>query len=499
MYKRPVIECRSTSGKVDVDIIPLFQKPAKGDKNVVIPPKGPYFNLVDKLKRSGAVTGEPKTTLFVRFSGKGQADSVLFSGIGPSGELVEERTRIAGAVVFTKLSSEKSRSATVSLEALGGDMKLAQAFTEGFLLASYRFDKHRSQKKDDHGPHKLVFTAKRKETVKELATALAKSEAAQDAVTITRDWSNEPSNYGTPIYYAEEAQKIAKAHGLTCKILGPKDFEHEKMGMFIGVGQGSKREGRIVVVEYHPKGHEKAKTLALVGKGITFDSGGLSLKPPAGMEDMKHDMTGAATVFGATLLAAKWGSPNRIICVMGFTENMPSGNAIQPGNVLVSRSGKTVEVLNTDAEGRLILGDLLDFAQDYKPDALIDAATLTGAVLIALGKHCGAVLGNDDALVQSVIESGTAVGEKLWQLPLFDEYFEDMKSEVADMKNIGPNSNGGTIRGAIFLKQFIRKGVSWVHLDIAATAWDMGQIPYYPKKGASGGHVRGLARLAMDF
>jgi leucyl aminopeptidase len=283
-------------------------------------------------------------------------------------------------------------------------------------------------------------------------------------------------------------------------VLSEKDAEREKMGLFLGVGQGSEREGKIVIVEYNPKGATKtAKTIALVGKGITFDSGGISIKPSMRMEDMKHDMTGAATVMGAIILASILKVPNRVVTIMGFTENMPSGSAITPGNILTSRAGKTVEIINTDAEGRLILADLLDYAQDMKPDAIIDAATLTGAVSIALGKQCCAILGNDESLIESVRRAGEVAGERIWQLPLYDEYFEDMKSDYADMKNSCNDSYGGTIRGAMFLKQYIRKGVRWAHLDIAATANSVAHHSYIPKRGATGTYVRTLAQFAAEF
>jgi leucyl aminopeptidase len=217
------------------------------------------------------------------------------------------------------------------------------------------------------------------------------------------------------------------------------------------------------------------------------------------MEEMKHDMTGAATVMGAMLLASAWKVPNRVIGIMAFTENMPDGNAIQPGNVLTARNGKTVEIINTDAEGRLVLADVLDYAQDMKPDAVINIATLTGAVAVALGKQCCAILGNEELLIDSLRRAGEVNGERIWQLPLYDEYFDDLKSDTADMKNSANNANGGTIRGAIFLKQFIRKGVQWAHLDIAATSTEMGHLSYFPKKGASGLYVRTLAQFAADF
>jgi leucyl aminopeptidase len=345
---------------------------------------------------------------------------------------------------------------------------------------------------------------KDKVLAQQIASELQQVQASGAAIRVTRDWSNEPSNFGTPEYFAAEAKRLAKEYGLKCTILSEADAAKEKMGLFLGVGQGAEREGKIVVLEYTPKKSDKkpkknVKTIAFVGKGITFDSGGISIKPSMRMEEMKHDMTGAATVMGAILLASEMKVENRIIAIMGFTENMPSGNAIQPGNVLVSRAGKTVEVINTDAEGRLILADLLDYAQDFKPDAIVNAATLTGAVTIALGKHCCGIMGNDEQLIGAVKRAGESSGERIWELPLFDEYFDDLRSDYADMKNSANDGLGGTIRGGIFLKQFIKKGVKWAHLDIAATAWGVTHFSYIPKKGASGIYVRTLAKFAADF
>jgi leucyl aminopeptidase len=253
-------------------------------------------------------------------------------------------------------------------------------------------------------------------------------------------------------------------------------------------------------LEYIPTAKsENQKTIAFVGKGVTFDSGGISIKPSMRMEEMKHDMTGAATLMGVTLLAAKMKVPNRIVTILAFTENMPDGSAIQPGNVITSRAGKTVEIINTDAEGRLILADVLDYAHEFKPDVIIDAATLTGAVSIALGKYCCGILGNDEGLIGAIRRCGNDTGERIWELPLFDDYFEDMRSETADMRNSCNDSYGGTIRGAIFLKQFIKKGQKWAHLDIAATAWGLTHLSYMPKRTASGLYVRTLARFAAEF
>jgi leucyl aminopeptidase len=437
----------------------------------------------------------------VRYGGKRSADHVLFLGFGALSELTDEKFRVMGGYTWSKLVSEKVASLGIFIDA-HFNAKWTGPFAEGFILSAYRFVKYKSKKEssdESSGPMRLVYLCTEKKLRNQINSQLAQVQAVGEAVQLTRDWSNEPSNFGTPVYYAHEARQCAHRFGLKCKILTEKEAAREKMGLFLGVAKGADREGRIVVLEYVPKVSKKAKTIALVGKGITFDSGGISIKPPARMEEMKHDMTGAATVMGAVVLAARMKIPHRIIAVLVFSENMPDGAAIQPGNVLVARNGKTVEVINTDAEGRLVLADALDFVQDYKPQVVIDVATLTGAVSVALGKHCCGIFGNHPDLVQELIRAGEKKGEKLWQLPLFDSYFEDLKSDCADMKNSANDTHGGAIRGAIFLKQFIRKKVLWAHLDIASTAYNVSHLSYFPKRGASGAYVRTLAQFLADY
>jgi leucyl aminopeptidase len=507
--KTLTLEARPSLGKAaDTDIVIVYQDASKK----AIAPKGPYGQTALKLKKADVHFGRSGSAHFIRFGGKGGAESALWVSLGNPADLTEEKIRLAGGSAWAKLVAEKSKAACVRVEMIANSklpekittLAAIRAFAEGLVLGAYQFKKHKSKEGDGYaGPDRISFVCKDKKLMGEVKDVLSEVEAERLAVSLTRDWSNEPSNIGTPEFFAEDAQRLAKEYGLKCTVLTEKDAEKEKMGLFLGVGQGAEREGRVVIVEYNPKGGPKnvkaQKTLALVGKGVTFDSGGISIKPSMRMEDMKHDMTGAATVMGAIILASLWKVPTRVVAIMAFTENMPSGSAIQPGNVLTSRAGKTVEVINTDAEGRLILADVLDYAQDLKPDAIVDVATLTGAVSIALGKMCCAVLGNDEGLIESVRKAGTVKGERIWQLPLFDEYFEDLKSDYADMKNSANDSYGGTIRGAIFLKQFIRKGVPWAHLDIAATAWGLTHLSYYPKRGASGAYVRTLAQLAKDF
>jgi leucyl aminopeptidase len=501
MIQLPRYEAKSVAQKSDVDVIFVAQDAGRKP----IPPKGPYSGAVEKFRKSDSFSAKHGQVAFVTFGGKGSASHVAFVGLGLPTELTPEKVRQAGGHALTKLAHEKYASAQVHVDSLlsikgaSDTDKLVSAFAEGLALSAYKFDKYKKGSKATEavGPSRVLFFSKEKSMKSHLAAMLSDALLVAECVNVTRDWSNEPANYGTPEYYATEAQRLAKAHGITCKVLGEKECLKEKMTMFLAVGQGSARENRLVVLDYHPKG--SSKTIALVGKGVTFDSGGISIKPSMKMEDMKHDMTGAATMMGAILLAARRKVKNRVSAVMAFTENMPDGNAVVPSSVVYTRAGKSVEIINTDAEGRLILADALDYAQDFKPDVVVNAATLTGACGVALGKHCAGMMSNDPALAAEISRISNEMHERVWELPLYDEYFEDLKSDFADMKNSANDGMGGTIRGGIFLKQFIRKDMPWCHLDIAYTAQNMGQISYLPKKGASGMHVRTLAQFVAEF
>jgi leucyl aminopeptidase len=290
---------------------------------------------------------------------------------------------------------------------------------------------------------------------------------------------------------------MAKEYGISCKVLDRKALEKEKCGALLGVGQGSANPPYMIVLEYKPKSAKK--TLAFVGKAVTFDSGGISIKPGQGMEEMKHDMSGGANVIAATLLAAKLKVPAHIVCVVPSAENMPDGNAIVPSAILTSRNGKTIEVQNTDAEGRLILADALDYAQDYKPDAIVDVATLTGAVVMALSNIAAGIMGNDNKIVSKWKEAAAETEERYVELPIFPEYADDMKSKIADLKNIGAEKGAGSQKGGAFLREFIRKGNKWLHVDVAGTAWATGKFSYQPTNGGTGHTVRTLVQFARDF
>jgi len=326
------------------------------------------------------------------------------------------------------------------------------------------------------------------ETSRGLDEAYAAAAAAGivcDGVALARDLVNAPGNAKSPEVLAERCRSEALAAGVACTILDRAALEAEGMGGILGVAQGSAREPRLIVLEYRGAGEEKP--LALIGKGIVFDAGGISLKPAEKMDEMKMDMAGGAATLAAVITAARLGLRLNLVGIIPAAENLPSGTAIRPGDILTSLAGKTIEVINTDAEGRLLLADALAYARRFHPRVMIDLATLTGACIIALGSQASAILGNDEPLIRSLIRAGEASGERLWQLPLWDEYAKQLKSDIADLKNTGGRP-AGTITAAAFLQAFV-KGCPWAHLDIAGTAWEEKGRPCVPK-GGSGVGVR---------
>jgi leucyl aminopeptidase len=461
---------------------------------------------IQDLAKNGIFTAAAKSSFFIRASYI-EKRNILVAGLGNKKTFTPEDARRTGAVVYGKTHAEKVKNFGIDVDSLlksankNQAEEILAAFLEGYYLASYAFNKYKShQPKPTHPLESVALVSadkKNQNWLQELADTVL---ITVDCIFVTRDFSNEPSNFGTPEYYGNEIARISKMYGIKCTVMNEAACKKEKMDLFLSVSTGSDREARVVIMEYAPKtGGKSAKTVSLVGKGVTFDSGGISLKPGLRMEDMKHDMTGAATMVGATLLAARLGSKNKMVTILGFTENMPNGIATQPGNVITARNGKTVEIINTDAEGRLVLADVLDLAQDYKPDVVVNSATLTGACSIALGKLASALFSNDAKLTAQLHKVTDDTQELLWELPVWDDYFEDLKSPYADMANVANDSYGGTIRGAVFLKQFIRPGMKWAHIDLANRAYDQGYLPYNPRKGASGVYVRTFAKFVMGY
>jgi leucyl aminopeptidase len=445
--------------------------------------------------------GKPNQTLMLNSGGGMKADNVLLVGIGKAKEVTEETLRQASGTAAKTVESAKLKKVSFYLpvgeleKVLTKDRKkssddVARAVAEGGYLALYHFDLYKSKDKDDAPSRiaEIILLTNSKPALAKLRQVSEHASKVADGVCLTRDLILQPSNTLTPSFLANTAKKVAVRHKFACKILHEKDMKKLGMGSLLGVAKGSHEPPAFIVLEY--KGGKKNEApVVIVGKAVTFDTGGISLKPPANMDEMKKDMSGGAVTLGALQVAASLKLPINVVGLIPAVENMPGGSAVKPGDILTSMSGKTIEVLNTDAEGRLILADALSYAQRFKPRAVIDLATLTGAVIMALGHFAAGVLGTDDDLIGDLKAAGALTGEKLWELPLWDEHDKETKSDIADLKNIASAGVGaGTTMGAAFLKPFAGDQ-PWAHIDIAGTSWT-GRDKAYTPKGASGFGVR---------
>jgi len=434
---------------------------------------------VERAVAAGDYKGKKDETLLVYGSGKAQR--ILLVGIGKTNEITRSSIRRAAAIAARRARGlgTKTFSLAVTKEARGslGAAELAQVLIEGAAQGGWQFTELKKQPEDpkpDIESVELVIEAADKEQA-ERGRRIGDAIAA--GYLFTRNLQMLPGNVCTPSYLAEQAQKLAAAHGFKATVLDKAQIKKEGMGALLAVAQGSAEEPRFIVLEY--QGGGTGAPIALIGKGVTFDSGGISIKPAANMEDMKFDKSGATAVLGAFEVLGRLKPKINVVGLIPATENLPSGTAMKPGDVVKSHLGKTIEIINTDAEGRLILCDALSYARRFKPVAAIDAATLTGAVVIALGHHAIGMLGNDEPLLAEVRDAGERAGERCWPLPLWDDYRELLKSDVADVKNSGGRA-AGTIAGAWFLREFV-DGFPWVHLDIAGTAYLEGEGPSHAK------------------
>ncbi len=410
---------------------------------------------------------------------------VLIVGLGKKEKFDFEVVRRAAAqAAKTAISRKYSR---LALEIFGGDLSASQALAEGVILGSYQFHDY---KKDDDDQFELKS-----------AVVLNGDEADVDkgskfgnAVCLARDLGNHPGNVATPTFLAGVASDIAQEGGMKLNVFDREEFTTMGMGALAGVASGTDEPPKFILLEYNGGGDEKP--VALIGKGLTFDSGGISIKPGASMDEMKFDMCGSAVVLGIMKAVAALKPKMNVVAAIPATENLSGGKAYKPGDILTAYNGKTIEVLNTDAEGRIILADALSYvSKHYDPEFIFDFATLTGAVLIALGHIATGILGNDDKLIARVLEAAQISGEKFWQLPLWDEYCEHVKSKIADVKNVGKARQAGTIAGAAFLKEFVQEDIPWVHFDIAGSAWSDEDIPYFVKKTATGTVIRTVLQV----
>jgi leucyl aminopeptidase len=413
---------------------------------------------------------------------------VLVVGFGQREELDTERLRVAAAVAAKEAARLEAASLAWALPEVDDPGAAAEALVTGTVLAAYRFDRFKSG--DGDGSARLDSLTLLGPS--ELAATADAARIAAEAQNRARDLQSTPANFATPTVLAERAEEIAAGSAaLSVEVLGRAELEEIGMGGLLAVSQGGPQEPKLIVLRY--AGGGSGPTLGFVGKGVTFDTGGISLKPGAGMQEMKMDMSGAAAVLEAVGAVAELGLPVELLAVVPSTENMPSGTAIKPGDVITQYNGTTVEVNNTDAEGRLILADALAYAVEQGAERVVDLATLTGAVLIALGSTYAAVISNDNALVEEVLRAGEETGELTWRLPLHPEFKELMKGTVADLSNLAKKRKAGTITAASFLEEFV-DGTPWAHVDIAGTAWDVGRA--YTGSDASGFGVRLLVELA---
>ena len=368
------------------------------------------------------------------------------------------------------------------------------------LLGLYRYERWLSEKSAHADPRWLALLLEGEFVENDVRSAARMAEAEAAGLMLARDAANDPANVMTPSAFAEKAREVAARHGMAFRVRGPEELAAEGMQAYLAVARGSAEEPRMAVVEYTPKGAEGRAPVILVGKGLCFDSGGISLKPAKGMGDMKGDMSGAAAVLGVMealgQLDASSAPARPVVGIMACAENMPDGHATRPGDIVTAKNGKSIEIVNTDAEGRLVLADALAWAQEqYQPFRLLDIATLTGACAVALGLGAAGVFSEDDALAEELCHAGTTLGERNWRLPLWNATsLEALKSPCADMVNSGPRE-GGAIHAAVFLRQFIREGVTWAHIDMAAA--DMGESPINAK-GATGFGVRTLLCAALS-
>ena len=450
--------------------------------------------LAEVLKR-GDMDGKTGQTLLLPAVPGIAVRRVLLVGCGKSSEMDERAYgRVVGAV-STALAASGARDAEfypADIKLKGRDLgwKIRQA---AMLLANseYRFEQLKSGKKEPRkGLRKLNFNIERGEASKAQA-AIEQASAISAGMSLTRDLGNLPANVCTPSYLASQAKQLVKGEKrLRAKILDEAQMKKLKMGSLLSVSAGSRQPARLIVLEYRGAAAGE-QPIALVGKGVTFDTGGISLKPGAAMDEMKFDMCGAASVFGTLKAVNQLQLPVNVVGIVPATENMPDGLATRPGDIVTSMSGQTIEILNTDAEGRLILCDALTYAGKYKPRCVIDIATLTGAVIVALGKVPSGVMGNDRRLIDDLVGCGQQIHDRIWELPLWDDYQEQLKSNFADMANIG-GRDAGTITAACFLSRFTGD-YKWAHLDIAGTAWKSGD-----EKGATGRPVPLLTQYILN-
>ncbi len=481
----------------------------EGEKKMADCPSGQVRKAVRMARKAGDFSGKKGEVflLYPAMAGAGElrAKRVLVVGLGKPGNDVparREQVRLAAGTAAARAGSLKAGKVLVVLPAAVelAPEDIAECTAEGLLLANYRFDRYKKKvdpDKEESRPVDRFLLHHGGLATASVEQGMQMGASAARAACSARDMANEPGNSWTPTSFAEHARKLARRTDLKCRVLDRGAMKKLGMGGILGVSQGSAQPPRLVILEY--RSGKKNPTLLLVGKGLTFDAGGISIKPASGMEEMKYDMCGGAAVLAAMeVVGRERPAAVNVVALVPATENLPGSAALKPGDIISHYGGTTSEIINTDAEGRLILADALAYGiETYQPQAVIDLATLTGAVIIGLGHHRTGLLANDDDLAEGLLEAGELAGEPLWRLPLGPEYRKQLDSEVADIKNTGGRP-AGTITAAAYLQEFVGE-VPWAHLDIAGTAWNFTEKSYVPKKAPSGIGVRTLLNFIRGW
>ncbi|MGE3466289.1 MAG: leucyl aminopeptidase [Pyrinomonadaceae bacterium] len=452
--------------------------------------------LITSVFKSEEFKGDSGQTALLRFpaSGKVKADRLLLIGVGEPKDYKPSSVAAVSGTAMRYLRKLNIKSFALLPRGDADAVETAQNAVQGAITGQFDIDKYKTKDKSERSISSLVICIEGAQAA-DLKNGITRGEAVGESINFTRDLCNEPPNILTPTEMANRAQAMAKETGLKCEVLDEAKMTKMGMGSLMSVSIGSEQPAKLIVLKYTPARStaKKGELLALVGKGITFDTGGISLKPGDGMDAMKYDMSGGGTVIGTMRAIALLKPTIPVIGIVAAVENMPDGKASRPSDVVHAMNGKSIEILNTDAEGRLILADAVAYAEKQGATRIVDMATLTGAVIVALGDLNTGVMGNDQGLVDEILACGKEAGEGFWQLPVSPEYSKMIKSDIADIKNIGPRGKAGTIMGAVFIQEFVDKA-KWAHLDIAGTAWADNAKPHQAK-GPTGVAIRTLIKL----
>jgi len=484
--------------KADAIMVSFFEGMERPEGDIATIDKA-LDGAISQLISQGEIKGKLNEITIIHSLSKLPAARVVITGLGKQQELSQDKVRGAIAKACRLLRQKEVSSIATTAQGAGiagiTPEGAAQAITEGALLGVYSFRRHITREAEYGELKQLSIVSSDESELHALEQGCHKGKVMAEATNLARDMVNEPANHMTPSHMAEMAKKLAETCGLDLTVLEREQMQELGMGALLGVAQGSRQPPKFMVLHYRG-GDSNEVDVALLGKGVTFDSGGISIKPSAKMDEMKGDMAGGAAVMAAISAIAQLKPKINVMAVIPATENLPSENALKPGDILTAMSGKTIEIISTDAEGRLILADALGYVRKFGAKFMIDVATLTGACVIALGKVCTGAFGNNQELIDRIITAGAEAGELIWQMPMYDQYKEQNKSDVADIKNVG-GRDGGAITAAQFLSEFAGD-TPWVHLDIAGTSMTDKEKGYLVK-GATGVPVRTLVNLVLSL